>query len=352
MIRYSNTNKSSITSKTLRRRNIQFKKLLNARIRANNRPVLQCNISNIVSGSENRPEPQTLAYDVHNVNTSYLSEENVSDEFEEFSDIAELSSEDDNVDHHSCDEVIEKHGFHYFQNELARVFVEAKITHSQGDKILSVLNTHPCFKILPLSMKTLLKTPRKPIQTIKMGSGEYYHVGLAKEISLKLNNFNDISVDHLILDLHTDGMSAHHSTSTQIWPIQFKISNILDQKPAIIGVYIGSKKPSDPMEYFKYLIEEFKSIKEVGGIRHQGKFLKVLFRGLIADAPARALILNHKGRNARNPCSKCKTSGESFQKTMCFLQTNNVPRTYEEYYNATDHNHHLPTGDSSKIFRH
>ncbi|XP_034945428.1 uncharacterized protein [Chelonus insularis] len=165
-----------------------------------------------------------------------------------------------------------------------------------------------------------------------MGEGEYYHVGLIVEILLRLNTLQDLLVDHLIIDIHTDGMSAHHSTNTQIWPIQFRIINIGDDEPAIIGVYVSLRKPSDAMEYLKYLIEEFKSISQAGG--------------LIANAPARALVLNHRGHNATNPCSKCTISGQSYQRTMCFLSTINEPRTYGEYYYATDKNHHLPTGES------
>ncbi|KAK0076104.1 hypothetical protein PV326_011066, partial [Microctonus aethiopoides] len=55
-----------------------------------------------------------------------------------------------------------------FKYELASSFLSANINHTQGDKILCLLRTHYCFHHLSCSTKTLLKTPRVPLETIKM----------------------------------------------------------------------------------------------------------------------------------------------------------------------------------------
>lgn len=69
-----------------------------------------------------------------------------------------------------------------FQEKLASAFLNAYLSHSQGDQILAVLRTHVCFNNLPKVTKTLLQTPRNSLQTVRMGIGEYYHIELKNEI--------------------------------------------------------------------------------------------------------------------------------------------------------------------------
>lgn len=64
-------------------------------------------------------------------------------------------------------------------------------------------------------------------------------------------------------------------------------------------------------------------------------------RCFIADAEARALILNHYKYNSTYPCSKCKVEGNRctnprFESTMVFTGDEHLLRTDEEYGNFID----------------
>lgn len=90
-------------------------------------------------------------------------------------------------------------------------------------------------------------------------------------------------------------------------------------------------KPSDPVKFFADFVAEAKTILQ-RGIFFNGKIIPIRFRAFIADAPARALILNHRGHNAGNPCSKCKISGEPCAgHPLVYISMNDEPRTHEEY---------------------
>lgn len=47
-----------------------------------------------------------------------------------------------------------------FRERLASCFVDNNLTHIQGNSLLSLLRTHPCFSNLPKDVRTLLNTPR------------------------------------------------------------------------------------------------------------------------------------------------------------------------------------------------
>ncbi|KAK0074383.1 hypothetical protein PV325_008419, partial [Microctonus aethiopoides] len=52
----------------------------------------------------------------------------------------------------------------------ATAFLNANLSHSQGDQILAALWTHLSLSLLPKVKNTLLHTPRQPLKPIPMGS--------------------------------------------------------------------------------------------------------------------------------------------------------------------------------------
>lgn len=235
-----------------------------------------------------------------------------------------------------------------FKNELAQIFIQANIKHAQGDILLHFLRKHPCHNNLPLATKTLLKTPRQPFKSIKVDPGEYYHIGFEAQLIKKLLALPlSLIPDNLIMDLHTDGMSIHRSSKTQLWPIQFRLTNIVRDNPSILGVYMGQKKPANAVEFFKYFVDEYLTLKNCGGILFKNKRIPIYIRAFIGDAPARALILNHRGHNAKNPCSKCKVTGKSINRRMTFCSYSDEPRNDIDYLMKTDQTHHLPKNESA-----
>ncbi|XP_067214425.1 uncharacterized protein [Linepithema humile] len=228
-----------------------------------------------------------------------------------------------------------------FHKQLVSCFVQNNFTHVQGNAILKVLISHSCFSYLPKDIRTLLKTPSNTGEIVKLEDGEYVHIGFEVSIIAKLSNMHSHAIPlSLEIDISTDGAQLHRNGKIQIWPIQFRIYNITDNSPGIVGIYKGYKKPNNPNIFFKYFIEEIKKISNARGIVYRNKLIPIIYRSFIADAPARAFILNHKAHNAKYPCSKCKVSGLYLNGTMSFLGTTHEPRTDNEYAQWKYNNHH------------
>lgn len=65
-----------------------------------------------------------------------------------------------------------------FLERVATCFVQNNITHIQGNNILSVLRTHPCFVDFPKDVRTLLHTPQDRVVVSNLEHGEYIHFDL------------------------------------------------------------------------------------------------------------------------------------------------------------------------------
>lgn len=61
---------------------------------------------------------------------------------------------------------------------------------------------------------------------------------------MKETSLNEIP-SVLEIDWSTDGAKFNKSGTMQIWPIQISISNIINSKPEVVGIYMEKKKPSD-----------------------------------------------------------------------------------------------------------
>lgn len=132
-----------------------------------------------------------------------------------------------------------------------------------------------------------------------MGDGEYIHIGFEVSIISKLSNIHASAIPlSLEIDISTDEAQLHRNGKIQIWPIQFRIYNVTDNSPGIVGIYKGYKKSSDPNMFFKYFIEEIKKLSDAKGVAYRDKLIPINYRSFIADALARAFILNHKSHNA------------------------------------------------------
>lgn len=77
-----------------------------------------------------------------------------------------------------------------------------------------------------------------------------------------------------------------------------------------------------------------------GEINFHGRKISIQLRCFIADAPARAFILNHRGHMSAQPCSKCKISGIHSEGRYNFNNINCLPRTDEEYITRVGEDHH------------
>lgn len=227
-----------------------------------------------------------------------------------------------------------------FQDRLTTCFVNNNLTHVQCNNILSVLRTHTCFSSLPKDIRTLLKTPRTPAVISKVDPGNYIHFSLESEIvkTLSLSSISNIPHE-LEIDFNTDGCNLDRSGNIHIWPIQCKLANIKNTKPIVIGIYCGAEKPHNANLFFEKFVSDVNAVI-TNGILFNGNKIVIRLRCFIADAPARAFILNHKGHTSANPCSKCKVSGVRCDNRYTFGGINHPIRSNEEYLRCIDEDHH------------
>lgn len=242
-----------------------------------------------------------------------------------------------------------------FRKRLAACFIDNNLTHAQGNSILHLLCTHPCFNKLPKDVRTLLDTPRARVITFNVEPGEYVHFDL--EVGIIQNLPNASTINQLEIDFNIDGCSLDKSGSIQIWPIQCRIVNMQHTKPIIVGIYKGAHKPYDPNIFLQKFIADTNRIISNGGVNFHGNKVPIQLRCFIADTPARAFILNHRNHMSCYPCSKCKVSGIRYDGRYVFNGINHSPRTDEEYIRCLDEDHHrgnssltsLPIGMVSQV---
>lgn len=130
--------------------------------------------------------------------------------------------------------------------------------------------------------------------------------------------------------------------------VNFGLSNselLIAPTKVIAGVFKGQQKPSNPFDFFEKFVEEIVTICAEGGIVIHDRRLPLHIRCFIADAPARAMVLNHYGHTSSNACSKCKVEGHrceeiGYRGIMVFPGIRYSVRTDEEYNNIVDEDHH------------
>nr|XP_011297348.1 PREDICTED: uncharacterized protein LOC105263067 [Fopius arisanus] len=214
-----------------------------------------------------------------------------------------------------------------FQQQLCELFITIGLEQSKGTAILKLLRQHPCLSYLPADHRTLVNTPQEKLQLKRVEPGEYLHLGVEKKIVDFLEE-SCISPmpEFLHMDFNTDGANLDNNGFIVLWPIQVRIVNIPNSTPIIVGIYKGNKKPVDTHLFMEDFVNETNAILTNGGIMYNNQRIRVVLRCFIADAPARAMILNHLYHTGHNSCSKCDETGS--------------PRTDEDYRNQIDEGHH------------
>ncbi|XP_051173360.1 uncharacterized protein LOC127289463 isoform X2 [Leptopilina boulardi] len=231
---------------------------------------------------------------------------------------------------------------------LKNAFLAAGLKHNQGNILLKTLRSIPFgLAHLPKDSRTLLNTPSNVAsrQIQQIAGGEYLHIGLKETFRKKLEALpeNYQFPEILIIELSTDGAKINKGFC-QYWPIQYRICNITDKRPIIVGIFKGIHKPSCPFDFFQPFVQEVLEIQGEGVINVRNRQIPLHVRRFIADAPARAFSLNHYGHMSTNPCLKCKVEGDhctevGFERTMVFLGVDHPLRNDEDYANVLDEDH-------------
>jgi len=232
-----------------------------------------------------------------------------------------------------------------FQNALASLIVSSRLPRNSATKLLKLLksvNNLECLKLLPMDSRTLLSTPRSGhVEINNIGGGQYIHFGILNGLKYLLNTINVQSLSVLELWFNIDGLPINKAANAAFWPILCSLCiNSSMEKPFIVGVYFGSKKPYYIEEYLFPFIDDLNYLIQ-NGFQFNNITLKVKIKGIIADAPARAFIKQVKSHSGYFGCEKCNEKGVYMSSSVCFPDGNAELRTDESFLLRTNERHHM-----------
>jgi len=193
-----------------------------------------------------------------------------------------------------------------------------KVTHprvdmSACDDLLGIL--HPHHPELPLTTKTLVRTPRKTPTLHKLSptdEGLYYHRGLETGIIHSLSQCRQEQFpQRLDIYLAVDGVSLTKSSTSQFWPIVGFIPSLPSSSPFEVAVYWGFTKPQNSNLFLKRTMEEADKLAR-DGLLWKGNRIFIFVKAFICDAPARAWVTCTKSHSSKlHGCSKCNGFGSN-----------------------------------------
>lgn len=112
----------------------------------------------------------------------------------------------------------------------------------------------------------------------QVAGGEYLHIGFRDSLLKKLEPISSNKVPQYIeIDFSTDGWKLDRSGSWQFRPRQFRILNISNKKPLIVGVFKGRHKPSNAYDFYYAFITKLNEVIQSGGIaiRYQRRPIQI-----------------------------------------------------------------------------
>lgn len=224
---------------------------------------------------------------------------------------------------------------------LAGWTVNSKTPHFWVDALLHILKKK--IPELPLSTKTLLKTPRHAYEKIvPMCDGYYLHIGMENMLLHFLHKHAVRVNTTIILDVGIDGTNTTDSSDTELWPIMINVVGY--EEVLLVGCFFGSGKPKDDKdsadEFLTPFVTEILEMLASGGLLYQGEISKIQFRAFVMDAPARAFIMNTLMYSGYSSCTKCTIHGTRISNRMIFHGVDHELRTDFSFRNRTDVNHH------------
>lgn len=151
------------------------------------------------------------------------------------------------------------------------------------DALLKILRANGLDKDLPLSARTLSKTPR--IVDIQSISNMDYHFGLQTmldHILKKISQERLEMIDKLVLTLNIDVSPLFKSSNISAWSILCRVSSIIEGDVFPISMSVGPHKPSN----LNFLNDTNRDLHEIcqNGILVNGRNLPVSISCVICDA--------------------------------------------------------------------
>jgi len=226
------------------------------------------------------------------------------------------------------------------------------------NELLTILRVP--FPQFPKDSRTLLQTPTScPYKIINIYPGFYCHLGIENGLRRILNNsciieklFLDCTEIVLPICINIDGLPISKSSGSQFWPILVCIDlhtiSKKWQKPFIVGIYHGFKKPADAHQFMDSFINEFQNL-EKNGFEINDKIIKIKVNKLLCDAPAKSFLLCIKGHTGYSSCTKCTEEGTFINGKVVFLENNGQLRNDTSFQNKLDKEFHKGVSPFEKL---
>lgn len=149
---------------------------------------------------------------------------------------------------------------------------------------------------------------------------------------------NNINSSVIELDINIDGVPIATNTSCSLWPILINVVGF--DFVLMSGSYYGPGNRVN--EYLKQFVNDFLNLEE-SGYEYEGKQFTLSIRCIIADAPARAFLLNIPTFSGYFSCHKCQIKGLYLLHRMTFPNVNSTLRTHTDFKSKKFIKHHKDT---------
>lgn len=284
--------------------------------------------------------------------------------FEELMCLEEPLSDEEDEDANCFDEVTggEHSSLKKLEQNLAVWRSRHNITRTAMTDLLHILAEHrplEDFMMLPKDSRTVTRHTTfvnvDGFQTVyDCAGGTLVHLGIEDQTSRILTKANvKIQDDKIIYELSTDGLGLWHSSPSSVWPWMARIVSVpcLKNFVFLVSCWFGERsKPTSGNIFTAKLVEELKLLLE-NGIIINNEHKAVFLRCIVADAPAKCLILEIVYFNGYSSCPKCNVFGSWNGRTffpLCQCETA-VRRTHSDYENAIDTKHHNEVPNLAKL---
>lgn len=242
----------------------------------------------------------------------------------EFMDTVENCSAVENIEEPQYDDVDEMGSENPSEGEGLKLFLknwalEYGVSHAQLKPLLAKLKEHECHSsLIPKDPRTLFGTPTGKTDVKNLPPGLYHHFGLKIGILNILNIHSKKIIEEIVLKIGIDGLPISKSSGAEFYPILGCLEPFSDV--FLIGVYFGYEKPNSVDDFLNHFLKEAEDLCS-NGLDFEDRKLNCRRKCIIADAPAKAFILNVKYHSGNYSCTKCRIKGKYKKHRVCFPYT-------------------------------
>lgn len=197
---------------------------------------------------------------------------------------------------------------------------------------------------VPKDIRTILCEHKANHSIVDIKNGSYLDLGIVNVIKPHLIKQIKYIPDNTTIKLSfsIDGLPLAKSSKTQFWPILLSFVNIplFVNKIFPIDIYHSFKsKPGDVNEFFRPFLNEIQNLITYG-IKIENKKINFEIIHIVADAPAKAFLLNVKNHNGYFACNSCEVKGDFIDNKVCFLNLCAPLRTNESFRSKSNTEYH------------